>query len=217
MRAPFLCLLLALSACGAPKPSPKTTTENFVKALEERRYSDAYAELSESARARLSARDFEALLRAHPEAEKDIIEALRADLGQSEVSVILRTKSGRELRLFLEDGEYRLDESALDLYPQRTPVEALRSFVAALERGRYDVLLSFVPRDQSEGVTEALLRESFSGPQKSEIDHLRGSLAPSLAEAKVEILGERAVVSYGTESRVELLLEDGLWKIEDFK
>jgi hypothetical protein len=43
------------------------------------------------------------------------------------------------------DGHWRIRRESLDPYPQSGPLAALRSFVSALERHRYDVSLRLCP------------------------------------------------------------------------
>jgi hypothetical protein len=114
-----------------------------------------------------------------------------------------------------EDGTWKADVSAVDLYSQATPLGALSAFVRAFEAKRYDVLMRFVPTDKRDGLDEARLQEAWEGDQKEEMQRLIDGLHSQLGTARVEILGSRATVAYGAGGTVQLLLEDGAWKIED--
>jgi exopolyphosphatase/pppGpp-phosphohydrolase len=76
-------------------------------------------------------------------------------------------------------------------------------------------LVWFVPTDKRDGLDEARLKQAWEGDQKEEMQRLIEGLKSQLATAKVEILGSRATVAYGAGGTVQLLLEDGAWKIED--
>src|SRR6188474_161802 len=73
---------------------------------------------------------------------------------------------------------------------QRTPREALRSFVRAFDAGRYDLLLGFIPhrdrvRDGDE-LTEERLRQAWQGPQKAEVESLIEALRQAVDDAPIE-------------------------------
>jgi hypothetical protein len=216
----FLLLIglsLSIGGCGGSNKTPAATANTFAGHVEARRYGEAYDLLSEDARKVLSRQDFEKLLKEHPELSDELVTALKSDGKEPVVTAVLTTKSGRVLRMVLENGEFRFDESAIDLYPRRTPQETVESFVRALRQKRYEVLMDFIPRELQEGLDPGVLKNNFESVQKSEIAHLTAALEGSISALNVEILGERALVRYGTQSRVDLILEDGLWKIEDFK
>jgi hypothetical protein len=93
----------------------------------------------------------------------------------------------------------------------------VKAFLRAYENRRYDVLLKFVPDDQSEGLTPTELKKSWEGEERADMDRLTGALKASLPTAKVELFGDRATLAFGAGGSVELVRERGLWKIEDLK
>src|SRR5262249_15755011 len=110
-----------------------------------------------------------------------------------------------------------VDGSAIDLYGQGTPEAAAAAFVRAIENKRYDVLMRFVPDSQREGLTEATLKAAWEGDQKQDMQSLSQALKSALANAPFEVVGERATLSFGAAGLLELVREQGAWKVEELK
>jgi hypothetical protein len=164
----------------------------------------------------MSFEKFERTLKERPEDLRGLADALGRPGQELEISARVRSETGDQLELVLEDGAWRADLSAIELYSQATPLEALDSFVRAFEAARYDVLMRFAPASHREGLTEAQLREAWQGEQKREMQELVQALKVQLPTARAEVIGDRATVAYGAAGNVQLLLEDGAWKIEEF-
>ena len=150
----------------------------------------------------------------HPDEARDIATLLTRIDGDPEVSAIVRYADGQELTLTQEDGVWRITGNPANLYDQTTPRAAIRAFVRAMERRRYDIVLRFVPNASREGMDEARLRESFEGEGREEVERLLASLRANL-DNPIEEVGDRATMSYGEGAAVQMVLEDVLWKIED--
>jgi hypothetical protein len=116
-----------------------------------------------------------------------------------------------------EDGSWRVDSSAIDLYSQTSPESAVRAFIRAFQNHRYDVLLRFVPDGKKEGLDAAKLKKAWESEQKEEMERLTQALEAALPTAKFERIGERATMAYGAGGTVELVREHGAWKIEEFR
>lgn len=160
---------------------------------------------------------FERMVRENPSELRALIEALERPTADPYVTARVTAPDGETLLLVYEDGAWRIDASAVDLYGQTTPAQALRSFVRAYENQRYDILLRFVPEAHREGLDAEKLKQAWEGEQKEEMDRLVASLTAGLGETHVELVGDRATVAYGSAGTVELLREHGAWKIEDFR
>jgi len=102
----------------------------------------------------------------------------------------------------------------LDFYSQSTPRDALRSFVRAIERNRYDVILQFVPSEYRERMSADGLRTLWEGDKREEIQQLLENLRTSLDEP-IEETGDRATMQYMDRFTCRFVREDGLWRIED--
>ncbi|MDW8251640.1 MAG: hypothetical protein RMJ98_20285 [Myxococcales bacterium] len=132
------------------------------------------------------------------------------------------TAQGDELVLVYEHGRWRIDGEAIDFYGQSTPRQAVRSFLRAFERKRFDVLMRFVPDakkiadERFPALDEARLRESWEGPQREEMERICQSIKAALPQATIEEYSDRASMSYGSGGTLQLVREHGLWKIEHF-
>lgn len=220
-RAGLSFLLLSLLCSGGctsqPAASPEAAVDNYVAAVREGRLEDAYKMLSRESRADLSFAAFTKLVKANPKEIEALLEGLKQQEAPPMVRAEVTAKNGEQLNLVYEDGAWRIDESAIDLYSQSEPRTALRSFVRAFDNKRYDVLLEFVPDEQKEGLSARVLKESWEGEQQLEMAQIVEALRAHLESAQLEVLGERATMSYGAGAAIELIRERGAWKIEDFQ
>ncbi len=215
-----VALVLATSAACTPQaktPNPREALDRYTTALSEGRLRDAYALLSDEAKKSVSYEAFERMARENPEEIRALVAALERPTSPPYVTARVTTEDGDTLLLIYEDGAWRVDASAVDLYGQATPEQAVGSFVRAYENSRYDILMRFVPKADREGLDEQKLRAAWEGEQKAEMDQLTQVLAAALPTAQIELLGDRATLAYGTSGTVELIREDGAWKIEDFQ
>lgn len=218
-EALLLAVCLPLAGCNSPPKlqTPRDALRTYAQAVNEERYDDAYELLSAETRGRLSRQAFMERLRDHPD---EVTSLLREVVDQGEASQIRATITGVDgetLELIFEGGAWKLEASALELYPQTEVGEALTSFVRAYDRNRYDILLRFVPDSQLVGMDEKVLRTAWEGEQKAEMDAVVEGIRVSLANPRIELVGERATMAYEGDGTVELVLEQGVWKIEDFK
>jgi hypothetical protein len=154
---------------------------------------------------------------AHPKEAQALATRIKTASEPPERTAQVRTKNGDQLLLIYQDGSWKIDESAIDFYSQRDPRLAIGSFVRAFDYKRYDVLLRFVPSDQLKDMSEDALRASFEGEFKEEMDAMVEGIRVSYPSAPIEVLGEHAVMSYGNDATVELILENGAWKMKDIK
>jgi len=153
----------------------------------------------------------------NPEEVKDIAQALTRPAGAPLVTATVTAPGGETLLLVYEDGQWRVDGSGIDLYSQATPQAAVVAFVRAFQNHRYDVLMRFVPESKTEGLDAGKLKKAWEGEQREEMEKLTQALEAALPTAKFERIGERATMAYGAGGTVELLRENGVWKIEEFR
>lgn len=212
----IVCLWLAACASGPKARTPEETLREYAQALREGDAERAYSLLSAEARRTMPFESFERMLKENPNDVREVAEALSRPSDALEVTAVISSPEGETLQLVYEDGAWKADVSAVDLYGQSTPLSALSAFVRAFEAKRYDVLMRFVPLEKRDGLDEKRLQQAWEGDQKEEMQRLIEGLKSQLGTAKVEILGSRATVAYGAGGTVEMLLEDGAWKIEDF-
>jgi hypothetical protein len=199
---------------GAGSASPEATVSAFAEALRDARYDDAYGMMSKSYRRRVPYGEFERHLRENPAEAREAVAALSRPDGPSEESAVVAFADGDRLELTRESGKWRIATNVVDFYDQSTPRAALRSFVRAMERERYDVVLRMVPNADREGMSEERMREAWSGEGREEIERLLENLRTHL-DAPIEQVGDRATMPYGDRFTAQLVREDDVWKIED--
>lgn len=217
----MLLLAGAVGGCAEGRPAvtagPREALAAYAQAIAEGRLEEAYALLSVEAKRELPFDAFARMVAENPEEARAMASALTRPAGPPWVTATVSTPSGESLLLVLEDGNWRVDGSAIDLYSQSTPEAAIRAFLRAYANGRFDVLIRFVPASQAQGLDAARLEQAWGGEQKAEMDRLTQALTAALPTARFEHLGDRATMAYGAGGTVELVREDGAWKIEDLR
>lgn len=222
--AATLLLLGTLAGCATRARSPVDALQGYADALRDNRLRDAWSMLSTAAREAMPYERFEVAAREHPEEVAYAVRVYESLQPEAPVTARLELSNGEALTLVEEGGRWRLDPSALDFYGQHTPAQALRSYVRALERGRWDVMLRLAPR----AVSEALATAAANGQQTPE-QRLQAEMAPeaegvarrlrdALERGRViEVAGERATMAYGRggERLARLVREDGRWRVEE--
>jgi len=216
---PLVALCLAAIGCSAstkPARGPSETLRAYAEALDQGRVDDAYAMLSDEAKRELSLDAFRRMVRENPSEMKEIAGALKRPANSPVVTATIATPDGDSLLLRYESGRWRVDASAIELYSQATPRQAVTSFIRAFERKRYDVLMRFVPDAKTPGLDAKKLQEAWEGSQKQEMQRLVPAVRSALPTATFEEVGDRATMPFGAVGTVELVREHGMWKIEDF-
>lgn len=151
-----MVLVGLLVGCGASatERGPGDALRAYASAIEERRIDDAYRMLSEDARRTVSLEAFRRMVLESPDDVLEMARALSRPAGEPEVTATVVLPGGDEILLVHEAGRWRVDASAIDLYGQSTPRQALAGFIRAFERKRYDVLLRYVPDAELSGLAE---------------------------------------------------------------
>lgn len=213
-----LALVLAIAGCaaGVPAKGPEQVLQQYAHAIKAGDARAAYALLSEDAKASIRFEAFERMLKENPDELRGLAEALSRPSESLHVTAVVTAPSGESLELVFEDGAWRAGLSAVDLYSQSSPRATMHAFVRAYEARRYDVLMRFVPTAKLDGLDEKKLKEAWEGEQKEEMRQLVSALKVALPTAQVERLGTRATLSYGAGGSVQLVEEDGVWKVEEF-
>jgi hypothetical protein len=207
--------LLALG-CGATQAeSPQSVLGAYARALEEGRADDAYRLLSGEARRGVSPEAFRRMVAENPDDARELGKALQRSAAPPVVTATVSGPQGQELVLVMEDGRWRVDAAAIDLYGQDSPRRAVQGFLRALERHRYDVVLKYVPDGHREGVDAKKLKDWAEGAEKQEVTAFITAVKQALPTASFEEAGDRASMTYGG-GTLQLVRERGAWKIEDF-
>jgi hypothetical protein len=220
-RSALAATLLGIVACGcgaaASHPTdPSEALRAYSQALEQGRIDEAYGMLSEEARREVSLDSFRRMATESPAEVREIARAMTRPASPPVVTASISTPSGDSLLLVYEAGRWHIDGSAIDLYAQVTPRQAVTAFVRAFERRRYDILMRFVPDSKKAGLEAAKLKEAWEGSQRQELDRIVQAVKSALPTATFEEAGDRATMPFGAVGTVQLVREHGVWKIEDF-
>jgi hypothetical protein len=196
---------------------PNETLRAYSEALEQGRAADAYALLSIEAKKTIPYEAFQRAAKENSQEVKALAQALQRPSGPPRVTATVTPAGAPPLLLVFEDGEWRIDASSIDFYSQATPDRAVLAFIRAYENRRYDVLLRFVPDTQKQDLTAQTLEKAWTTDQKDDIERLIQALRAALPTARFELLGDRATMAFGTGGTLELVREQGVWKVEDLK
>ena len=145
--------LLSTSCAAGLSQGPSETLRAYARALEEKRVDDAYRLLSDEARRAVPLEAFRRMVLENPEDVTEVARALARPAADPTVHATVTMPSGQELTLVFQDGRWRIDAAAIDLYGQQTPRQALVGFLRAFERKRYDVILRYVPDAEREAIS----------------------------------------------------------------
>jgi hypothetical protein len=213
-------LAVALAtACASTQEqlSPQQALDRYAAALREGRTADAYALLSTEAKKGIPYESFQRIVRENPDEVREIARSLGNPASPPRVTAVVTAPSGEALLLVYEEGAWRVDGSAIDLYGQSTPEGALHAFVRAFRNRRYDVLLRFIPDAEKEGLGVDELKRAWEGSEREELERLVSAVETALPTARLEVTGDRATMAFGSAGTVELVRERGVWKVEDLK
>ena len=207
------------TACASTREqlSPQQALDRYATALREGRTADAYALLSAEAKKEIPYESFQRIVRENPDEVREIAHSLASPASPPRVTAVVTAPGGESLLLVYEDGAWRVDGSAIDLYGQATPEAALHAFVRAFRNRRYDVLLRFIPDAEREGLGVDELKRAWEGSEREELERLVSAVETALPTAKLEVTGDRATMAFGSAGTVELVRERGVWKVEDLK
>ncbi len=192
--------------------SPDETLRRYLDAVRGGRVDEAYTLMSESYRRDHDRAAFERALREHrPDVERAV--ALLSRGAAVELRAEARAGDGETLPLVVEGGQWRVAADPLDFYPQGTPAEALRSFIRAVERRRWDVVLRFVPAQDRRAVTIEQLRSRWEGDKRAEIAEEIAEVRAHLGEP-LEVSSDAARLPLGERREARLVREEGAWRVE---
>ena len=144
--------LTGCSGAALVQQGPSDTLRAYAQALEQGRVDDAYRLLSDEAKRSMSLDAFRRAVRENPEDAVEIARAIARPSSDPVVTATVTVPNGEELLLVFEGGRWRIDASAVDLYGQATPRQAMLGFLRAVDRKRYDVVLRYVPDAEIQGV-----------------------------------------------------------------
>ncbi len=214
-RAGLLLLLAgAAAACAHPQRGPAEALSDFGAAVDRKDYAAAYSLMTADYRKRVTFEDFRRDLDGGGADVQAVAHRLRDEAARTPLQIDVDVDLGQRLTLVQEGGQWRVAAHPFDFYDQATPRAALRSFVRAVESGRYDALLRLTPNRYRVAVTVQKLRDYWEGEHKAENRKRLADLRANIGATIVEI-GDEARMPYGDNSEARLVREDGLWKVEE--
>lgn len=199
-----LLVVLVLSGCPtATGAGPQDTLLKYVAAVEGDQPGVAYALLDENLRRQMTQAEFETRwkeLRVELKAQAALIRAALAK--PIAARAVLTYPAGPRALLTLERGsEWRIEEGIAVAPGAATPIEAIRAFIRAVESRSYEAVM----RTLSKGVRENIERDITERMTK-----LKAAL-----NQEIEVTGNKARLQYDPKFRIELLNEDGQWRVLD--
>jgi hypothetical protein len=205
--------------CGPMRPQPTTpegVTREFAIALSQTDYQHAYELMDASYRARIDFMEFQERLSDDAEETFALANALSHATPSTETEGVLTYEEDRTLRLKPSGRTWRIATDVTLFYDQSTPRATLDSFLRAMEKRRYNVVMRFIPIADKKGVTPDLLSEYWSKEGRQPLERLISSLRDN-RQAPIEEVGDLAVMPYGGRCSLQFRRENGLWKIESLQ
>jgi hypothetical protein len=213
-----ICLPFALhygcASAPPPPPTPEATVQAFARAINAGKLEEAYALMSADYRARVSLEQWKKRLTEQPQEALELSNALGAVREPADQRAYVTYDDGEQLELRRDGDRWYLATNVADFYDQSTPRAALRAFVRAMERKRYDVVMRLIPAQDKEGITTERMQQAWSGAERESVERMLSALREHLDDP-IEVVGNRATMPYGEHARVQLVREGNAWKVED--
>lgn len=213
-----LAAITLIEGCGGSSAPPKEPAEllrNYAFALRSGDAKAAWNMLGDAAKRETSFMAFSQWLKTNPADARRLADELE-QIGGPVVTATIPLGENDRVEFVEQAGTYKIIVSSLDEYPQLTPNQALKSFVLAVKRRRYDILLRLSPERERKELTEQRLKVAFEGAERDRIMALASHIELALPNSKPEVLGTRGTLNLGAGQQVTLVLEAGAWTIEDY-
>jgi hypothetical protein len=199
-------LALAILAIGCAHPGqrprdPSPTLHAWSAAIARNDPHAAYQLLSSSLRARLSEADFTLRWKASPAELSAQEDALRGAPVARQASARLR--DGRALPLVREGDAWRLASPHTVDEGADTPEKLLRLLVDAIDARDVDALMRLLADP---------LRASLEQALGDRVDKLRAAIN----KGGIEATGDHARIHYDSRYHIDLVQENGQWRVRDF-
>ncbi len=211
----FLVSLLLAACGGASARTPKSAVQQYAQALRSGDTEAAYSLMSAEFRAHHSRKDFDNMLKANRDEVAQTADRLALESGQLAIRADFDYGLDEHMQLVKEGGDWRIASNPLSFYSQKTPQETVRSFVRAYSLKRWEVMLRFVPSSYRDRMSVEMVKKQFEGPRKEAMQEMMDKLRVNLNAPSSDIQrGNQARLRYGDSYEVELVREQGLWKIK---
>jgi hypothetical protein len=219
VTAALACALTCMLALGCassptPPPTPEAAVRAFARALNRAKFDEAYALMSSDYRKRVSLAQWKKRLTENPQETLDVSNALSGARNAADQRAVIAYDDGEQIELRREGDHWYLASNVVDFYDQSTPRAALRAFVSAMERKRYDVVMRLIPSADKEGITTERMEKAWTGEERESVERMLSVLREHI-EDPIEVIGNHATMPYGEHARVQFVREGNDWKIED--
>lgn len=199
----LLGLLLVLPACGGSSSGPDQVVRQYIAAINANRPEQAYSLLDAKTRRQVSKNQFVNRWNQARAELKDQAALLRAGLDKPfQIRAHVEYAQGAVSDLSYVDGRWRIKEGITIKLQTATPEDAVRAFIQAVEQRDYETVMQLLSRSAREVI-------------EREIND-RVSRAKAALKQQIEVTGNKARVQYGPSDKLELIKEDGQWRINDF-
>jgi hypothetical protein len=211
-------VLLAAGGCGAGKSSLEMEISELESRLKQKDCQGLYGLLSAERQQALGQEAFVKLCQERGSELEALLAAMNAlkkakKKPALEYRAVVTLKDGSTLVMVYEKDGWKIDTDIVTFYPQSTPQQAVASFIKAFKAKRWDVLAQFMPSKYTAEDDAKVLEKHWSDPAaRAEMDQLLMVLEDHLGE-EMKIEGNRAVMEFAPQHRVELLKERGVWVI----
>lgn len=217
----FALIFAAIGLVGcARRLAPVKAAEDYAAALDQGDGPRAHSHLTPEAQTRITPEAYQKRLSEEPKLASTYAADVRATLREDPASLSLESRCAGGLTLRYEAGEWKVDPETLDIYSQASPEEALRTLIRAYRAKRFDVLSRLLVSSSGPLEIRPLTREELEKAHQDDdaeiVARRLDALNLALERPELEVLGPRARMSYGVGRSIELVLDKGQWKIEDF-
>lgn len=201
----FGLLSMGCGRSGAPANHPRSALRAYVAAVEANRPKAAYGFLSAKVHKRLSFRAFSRRWRKNYREIRAQARAMRAALTKRKAyQVQARVRRGkRRVVLELEKGQWRIAGGVDSGFAPQTPQEAILALVRAVESRNFAAFLKLLSAPRR----RALLRQIGL-----RIEKLKANL-----DREVQVNGDIARLQYDPKYWIQLVRENGAWRVDDFE
>jgi hypothetical protein len=214
LAALALFALLGCHSAAALPATPEASVMAFARALNQGKFEEAYALMSSDYKKRVSLENFKRRLAENPQETLEISNALSRVQKPAEQEAWLVYDDDQKLLVRRVGDRWLIATNVIDFYDQSTPRAALRAFIRAMERKRYDVVMRLIPSVDKEGITTERMEQAWSGEQREEVERMLSTLREHEYDP-IEVIGNHATMPYAEHARVQFLKEGPDWKIED--
>lgn len=197
-------LAVVLPGCPAVTGAgPQETLHKYVAAIDADQPVVAYALLDEGLRRQMTQAEFVSRWQALKPELKAQAALIRTALAKPVTArALLSFPAGPRAHLTLERGsEWKIEEGIAVAPQAATPIEAIRAFIRAVEQRSYETVMRTLVKS---------VRENIERDINERMSKLKAAL-----NQEIEVNGNKARLQYDPKFKIELMNEDGQWKILD--